>query len=110
MTLPIQPRCDDKSSLPLRTGIGKRRPTCLSAAWADPPLTRKERRRAIYSWSVGYGTLAEAEENPTTLDSSINKGNAYIILYYIIVNTIHYYVIHIQQTLHTSRLQIRANL
>lgn len=75
MTLPIQPICDDKASLPLRTGVGKRRPACLSAAWADTPITRKERRRAICSWSVGYGTLTESEENSTIPDySAFNKG------------------------------------
>ncbi|CAH1113308.1 unnamed protein product [Psylliodes chrysocephalus] len=69
MTLPIRPLCDDRASLPLRgaSAAGKRRPACLSAAWADPPVSRKEKRRAIYSWSVGYGTLNEADE--TSLDS-----------------------------------------
>lgn len=62
MTLPIQPLCGDNVSLPLRRTSGRRRP-CLSAAWADPP-TLKERRRAIYSWSVGYGTLNEYDESP----------------------------------------------
>lgn len=77
MTLPIPPLCDDKASLPLRTGVGKRRPACLSAAWADPPISRKERRRAICSWSVGYGTLTESEDISTIPDySSINKGNS----------------------------------
>lgn len=75
MTLPIQPICEDKASLPLRAGVGKRRPACLSAAWADPPITRKERRRAIYSWSVGYGTLTEFEESSIISDyTSLNKG------------------------------------
>lgn len=86
MTLPIQPICDEKASLPLRTGVGKRRPACLSAAWADPPITRKERRRAICSWSVGYGTLTESEENSSFSDySSINKG---IVLNFVIPNFI----------------------
>ncbi|XP_018567780.1 E3 ubiquitin-protein ligase RNF144A [Anoplophora glabripennis] len=64
MTLPIQPLCGGKPSLQLRGGgaQGRRRPACLSAAWADPPISRRERRRAICSWSVGYGTLSEAEE------------------------------------------------
>lgn len=62
MTLPIQPLCGDNVSLPLRRTSGRRRP-CLSAAWADPP-TLKERRRAICSWSVGYGTLNEYDESP----------------------------------------------
>lgn len=35
----------------------------MSAAWADPP-TRREKRRAICSWSVGYGTLSECDETP----------------------------------------------
>lgn len=60
MTLPIQPLCGDSKPLPLRGGTGRRR-ACLSAAWADPP-TRREKRRAICSWSVGYGTLTEGEE------------------------------------------------
>ncbi|XP_050517258.1 E3 ubiquitin-protein ligase RNF19A [Diabrotica virgifera virgifera] len=70
MTLPTKPLCSDKPSLPLRGaagGVGKRRPACLSAAWADPPISRREKRRAICSWSVGYGTLNEADE--TFLDS-----------------------------------------
>ncbi|KAB0792573.1 hypothetical protein PPYR_14532 [Photinus pyralis] len=61
MTLPIQPLCESKTSCQLRNASSKRKP-CLSAVWADPP-TRRERRRAICSWSVGYGTLSEREES-----------------------------------------------
>lgn len=68
MTLPIQPLCGDNSQ-PLRgPDRGRRRP-CLSAAWADPP-SRKERRRAICSWSVGYGTLTEYNESPRKVANS----------------------------------------
>ncbi|XP_074028231.1 probable E3 ubiquitin-protein ligase RNF144A [Leptinotarsa decemlineata] len=78
MTLPIQPLGIDKPSLPLRNacGVGRRRPACLSAAWADPPITRRERRRAICSWSVGYGTLFENDELPLTSQdlTSFKKG------------------------------------
>lgn len=74
MTLPIQTLCNDKAT-PTAAAVtaqqlrvhttGRRRPACLSAAWADPPPLRRERRRAICSWSppIGYGTLDEAEEN-----------------------------------------------
>ncbi|KAG5898064.1 hypothetical protein JTB14_001770 [Gonioctena quinquepunctata] len=64
---PVQ-RYDDKPA-PLRRCGGssaakQRRPACLSAAWADPPslASKRERRRAICSWSVGYGTLSELDE------------------------------------------------
>lgn len=60
MTLPIQPLCETKNSFQLRSNASRRRP-CLSAIWADPP-SRRERRRAICSWSVGYGTLSEHQE------------------------------------------------
>ncbi|CAH1366358.1 probable E3 ubiquitin-protein ligase RNF144A isoform X1 [Tenebrio molitor] len=73
MTLPIQPLCGDNTSLPLRGGVTGRRRVCLSAAWADPP-TRRERRRAICSWSVGYGTLTEQEESPIKQDLLHKKG------------------------------------
>lgn len=63
MTLPIQPLCSDNSALPLRGGVKTKRKACLSACWADPP-SRRERRRAVCSWSVGYGTLTEQEETP----------------------------------------------
>lgn len=80
MTLPIQPLFGEKPATPLRAacsgsgggGIASRRRTCLSAAWADPP-TRRERRRAIYSWSVGYGTLTEFEE-VTTSNQDLKEG------------------------------------
>lgn len=61
--------CGDNGCAPVRrlTAARQGRPQriCLSATWADaaPPLTqKKERRRAIYSWSIGYGTLQELEE------------------------------------------------
>ena len=73
MTLPIQPLCGDNTSLPLRGGVTGRRRVCLSAAWADPP-TRRERRRAICSWSVGYGTLTEQDESPIKQDFLHKKG------------------------------------
>nr|XP_022919933.1 uncharacterized protein LOC111428579 [Onthophagus taurus]XP_022919942.1 uncharacterized protein LOC111428579 [Onthophagus taurus]XP_022919950.1 uncharacterized protein LOC111428579 [Onthophagus taurus] len=47
------------------TNKGRRRSQCYSAAWAEPPSILKERRRAICSWSVGYGTL----ETTTTAGS-----------------------------------------
>lgn len=62
MTLPIQPICGDNSGLTLRGTVTRRKP-CFSAAWADPPI-RREKRRAICSWSVGYGTLNEYEDTP----------------------------------------------
>lgn len=62
MTLPIQPLCPENNTLPLRPAAGRRRP-CLSAAWPDPP-SRRERRRAVYSWSSGYGTLSECDKSP----------------------------------------------
>ncbi|KAJ8915856.1 hypothetical protein NQ315_004670 [Exocentrus adspersus] len=80
MTLPIQPVCSDKPSLPLRGGVGtqgRRRPACLSAAWADPPsINRRERRRAICSWSVGYGTLSEATDETTNVTITISNQDA----------------------------------
>lgn len=69
MTLPIQPLCGDNSTLPLRGNTGGKRKACLSAVWADPP-SRRERRRAICSWSVGYGTLSELEEAPKKVAES----------------------------------------
>lgn len=68
MTLPIQPVYGDNSTLPLRGSAGKRK-GCISAAWADPP-TRRDRRRAICSWSVGYGTLSEQGETPKKVAES----------------------------------------
>ncbi|CAH1119765.1 unnamed protein product [Phaedon cochleariae] len=65
MTLPVQPACGDKPTAPVRSrdsSAGRRRPACWSAAWADPPSGRRERRRAVCSWSAGYGTLTERDE------------------------------------------------
>ncbi|XP_065161605.1 probable E3 ubiquitin-protein ligase RNF144A-A [Atheta coriaria] len=61
MTLPIGPLCGDNnnSALPLRGA--RRKQQCLSAAFADQPAKR-ERRRAICSWSVGYGTLSHHQQ------------------------------------------------
>lgn len=81
MTLPIQPLCGDNSQTPQRrvTDRGRRRP-CLSAAWADPP-SRKERRRAICSWSVGYGTLTEYnEESPRKVAQNSNTSSTTSLL------------------------------
>ncbi|XP_057662100.1 uncharacterized protein LOC130897326 isoform X2 [Diorhabda carinulata] len=74
MTLPTKPLCSDKQSLPLRAagGVAKRRQACLSAAWADPPIIRREKRRAICSWSVGYGTLTEADETLSDCQDTTN--------------------------------------
>ncbi|XP_045462913.1 probable E3 ubiquitin-protein ligase RNF144A-A [Harmonia axyridis] len=54
----------DSASPPLRrSGAGKHQQrVCLSAVWAEPQTNRRERRRAIYSWSFGYGTLTELGE------------------------------------------------
>ncbi|KAI4470702.1 rbr family ring finger and ibr domain-containing [Holotrichia oblita] len=68
MTLPIQPLYGDNSQ-PLRGTDRNRRRSCLSAAWADTPA-RKEKRRAICSWSVGYGTLTEYNESPRKVANS----------------------------------------
>lgn len=68
MTLPVKSLCGDNSGLPLR-GVSVRRKPCLSAAWPDQSLKR-ERRRAICSWSVGYGTLNEGEEGSKVADSA----------------------------------------
>lgn len=60
MTLPIQPLCAD-AGLHLRA-VPLRRKPCFSAVWADTSV-RKENRRAVCSWSVGYGSLSECENN-----------------------------------------------
>lgn len=68
MTLPIKPLYSDNSQ-PLRGTDRSRRRSCLSAAWPDPP-SRKEKRRAVCSWSVGYGTLTEYNKSPRKVANS----------------------------------------
>lgn len=68
MTLPIQPVYGDNSTLPLRGSAGRRK-SCASVGWTDVP-SKKDRRRAICSWSVGYGTLSEQEETPKKVAES----------------------------------------
>ncbi|KAK9871486.1 hypothetical protein WA026_012859 [Henosepilachna vigintioctopunctata] len=72
MTFSDHSLCGDNTSLPLRRSLGKQR-LCLSAIWADSQPNKKERRRAIYSWSLGYGTLSELEDIAGTKQEPILK-------------------------------------
>lgn len=61
MAVPIQPLNSHK-----RSNEVVRRQPCLSAIWEDS-LSRYECRRAVYSWSIGYGTLCKPDTSPGTL-------------------------------------------
>lgn len=60
MAVPIQSLNSHK-----RSEVVRRQP-CLSAIWEDS-LSRRECRRAVYSWSIGYGTLCKQDTSPGTL-------------------------------------------
>lgn len=61
MAVPIQPVNSHK-----RSEVVRRQP-CLSAIWEDSLSRRREYRRAVCSWSFGYGTLCKQDDRPSTL-------------------------------------------
>lgn len=87
MTLPTQPLRGDK---PPGARAAARRSACLSAAWPDRRsigAATRDRRRAVCSWSAGYGTLTESAEDTLTAaarcydrDTTVIKKGSYQLL------------------------------